>query len=322
MNDSAAQTDLIGLDWGSSSLRAYLLDEQGGILETRTSGWGIRRLPPGGFDAALDDVLAGWPALPLLASGMVGSRDGWREVPYVDLPAGLDAVARALSHVDSAGGRRVHLIPGLRHIATADVMRGEETEIFGALALQPVLAARSALLLPGTHSKWVSVRNGRVLDFTTSMTGELYAAVRHHTILGAGLGADDPPVDHEAFLRGVVAARDSGAAGALSRLFSARALVLAGRLAQLAVPDYLSGLLIGEELRAALAAGRIDRATPLQLIGNAPLCHRYAAAASCFELGMALPPPGAAALGLWQIARSAGLTAAALPQPRANGANP
>lgn len=322
MNDSAAQTELIGLDWGSSSLRAYLLDEQGGILETRTRGWGIRRLPPGGFDAALDDVLAGWPALPLLASGMVGSRDGWREVPYVDLPAGLDAVARALSHVDSAGGRRVHLIPGLRHIATADVMRGEETEIFGALALQPVLAARSALLLPGTHSKWVSVRNGRVLDFTTSMTGELYAAVRHHTILGAGLGADDPPVDHEAFLRGVVAARDSGAAGALSRLFSARALVLAGRLAQLAVPDYLSGLLIGEELRAALAAGRIDRATPLQLIGNAPLCHRYAAAASCFELGMALPPPGAAALGLWQIARSAGLTAAALPQPRANGANP
>lgn len=322
MNDSAAQTELIGLDWGSSSLRAYLLDEQGGILETRTRGWGIRRLPPGGFDAALDDVLAGWPALPLLASGMVGSRDGWREVPYVDLPAGLDAVARALSHVDSAGGRRVHLIPGLRHIATADVMRGEETEIFGALALQPVLAARSALLLPGTHSKWVSVRNGRVLDFTTSMTGELYAAVRYHTILGAGLGADDPPVDHEAFLRGVVAARDSGAAGALSRLFSARALVLAGRLAQLAVPDYLSGLLIGEELRAALAAGRIDRATPLQLIGNAPLCRRYAAAASCFELGMALPPPGAAALGLWQIARSAGLTAAALPQPRANGANP
>lgn len=322
MNDSAAQTELIGLDWGSSSLRAYLLDEQGGILETRTRGWGIRRLPPGGFDAALDDVLAGWPALPLLASGMVGSRDGWREVPYVDLPVGLDAVARALSHVDSAGGRRVHLIPGLRHIATADVMRGEETEIFGALALQPVLAARSALLLPGTHSKWVSVRNGRVLDFTTSMTGELYAAVRHHTILGAGLGADDPPVDHEAFLRGVVAARDSGAAGALSRLFSARALVLAGRLAQLAVPDYLSGLLIGEELRAALAAGRIDRATPLQLIGNAPLCRRYAAAASCFELGMALPPPGAAALGLWQIARSAGLTAAALPQPRANGANP
>src|SRR6185437_15251648 len=182
MNDSAAQTELIGLDWGSSSLRAYLLDEQGGILETRTRGWGIRRLPPGGFDAALDDVLAGWPALPLLASGMVGSRDGWREVPYVDLPVGLDAVARALSHVDSAGGRRVHLIPGLRHIATADVMRGEETEIFGALA-------------------------------------------------------------------------------------------------QLAVPDYLSGLLIGEELRAALAAGRIDRATPLQLIGNAPLCRRYAAAA-------------------------------------------
>lgn len=327
MSDRAVQAELIGLDWGTTSLRAYLLDEQGSIMETRAREWGIRQLPPGGsdaagFNAALDDVLADWPVCPVLASGMVGSRDGWREVPYVDLPAGLDAVARALSHVDSASGRRVHLIPGLRHRASADVMRGEETEIFGALALQPLLASRSALLLPGTHSKWVSVRNGRVVDFATSMTGELYAAIRHHTILGAGLGAEDPPTDHEAFLRGVVAARDSGAAGALSRLFSARALVLAGRLAQLAVPDYLSGLLIGEELRAALAAGRIDHATPLQLIGNAPLCRRYAAAASCFELGMALPPSGAAALGLWQIARSAGLTTAALPQPRVNGASP
>jgi 2-dehydro-3-deoxygalactonokinase len=322
MNVSAPRAELIGLDWGTTSLRAYLLDEQGGVLDMRERGWGIRRLPAGGFDAALDEVLAGWPECPLLASGMVGSRDGWREVSYVDLPAGFDAVARALSHVDSAGGRCVRLIPGLRHTVTADVMRGEETEIFGALALQPVLAERSALLLPGTHSKWVSVRNGRVVDFATSMTGELYAAVRHHTILGAGLGTEDPPGDHEAFLRGAVAARDSGAAGALSRLFSARALVLAGRLAQSAVPDYLSGLLIGEELRAALAAGRIDRATPLQLIGNAPLCRRYAAAASCFELGMALPPPGAAALGLWQIARSAGLTAAALPQARVNGVNP
>lgn len=314
LDPSPAQ--LIGLDWGTSSLRAYLLDEDGAVLETRARHWGIRHLPDGGFDAALDDVVTGWPDCPVLASGMVGSRGGWREVPYVDLPAGLDAVANGLGLVESRSGRCVHLVPGLRHTAAADVMRGEETEIIGALALQPVLAARSALLLPGTHSKWVSVRDGRVVNFATRMTGELYEALRHHTILAAGLGEDDPPFDPDGFRRGALCARDSAAAGALSRLFSARALVLAGELDVLAVPDYLSGLLIGEELRSALAERRIDHATPLQLIGNAGLCRRYAAAAALFELGMALPPQGAAALGLWQIARRAGLTAASLQQAR------
>lgn len=309
MIESTPRPRLIGLDWGTSSLRAYLMDEDGRVLETRERPWGIRHLPAGGFDAALDSTLAGWPDLPLLASGMVGSRGGWREVPYVELPANLDAVVRALGFVDSASGRRVHLVPGLRNVITADVMRSEETEIFGALALQPALAARSALLLPGTHSKWVNVLDGRVVDFATAMTGELYTALRHHTILGAGLGKDDPPFDQEAFGRGAHCARDSGAAGALSRLFSTRALVLTGQLAQSGVPDYLSGLLIGEELRGAIAAGRVNTSTPLQLIGNPALCRRYMVAAACFDLGMALPPQGAAALGLWQIAQAAGLMA-------------
>jgi 2-dehydro-3-deoxygalactonokinase len=138
------------------------------------------------------------------------------------------------------------------------------------------------------------VRDGAVTGFRTLMTGELFALLQQHSILGTGTTATT--TNPEAFARGVVSARDSGAAGALSRLFSARTLMLDDSLAPDAVADYLSGLLIGEELRSALAAGRIDHATPLRLIGKAPLCHRYAAAASCFELGMALPPPGAAAL--------------------------
>ena len=307
MNESTPRPRLIGLDWGTTGLRAYLMGEGGRVLESRERPWGIQHLPAGGFDAALDGIVADWPDLPVLASGMVGSRGGWREVPYVELPATIDAVVVALGSVDSVSGRRVHLVPGLRNTVVADVMRGEETEIFGALALQPVLAGRSALLLPGTHSKWVNVLHGRVVDFATAMTGELYTALRHHSILGAGQGKDDPPFDQDAFLRGAQSARDSGAGGALSRLFSSRALVLTGELALPAVPDYLSGLLIGEELRSAIAAGRVNTSTPLQLIGNPALCRRYAVAASCFELGMALPPRGAAALGLWQIARAAGL---------------
>ena len=165
MKESTPRPRLIGLDWGTTGLRAYLMGEGGRVLESRERPWGIRHLPAGGFDAALDGIVADWPDLPVLASGMVGSRGGWREVPYVELPATIDAVVVALGSVDSVSGRRVHLVPGLRNTVVADVMRGEETEIFGALALQPVLAGRSALLLPGTHSKWVNVLHGRVVDF-------------------------------------------------------------------------------------------------------------------------------------------------------------
>ena len=295
---------LIGLDWGTSSLRAYRYDGAGGIAEARARPWGIRQLPPGGYDAALADITAGWPALPRLACGMVGSRGGWHEVPYLDLPASMARLGDALESVRAGDGMDVHLVPGLRDPQGPDVMRGEETQLAGALALRPELAAASSFILPGTHSKWAVVRDGRVTGFRTLMTGELYALLQHHSILGGNAAASE---DAGAFTRGVAAARDSGAAGALSRLFSARALMLDGALAPASVPDYLSGLLIGEEFRAALADGLGRRDTPLQLIGDAVLCERYRRAAALFDI--ALPPPlqDAAAHGLWCIAEQAGI---------------
>jgi len=299
---------LIGLDWGTTSLRAYWLDAAGEIRETRTRPWGIRHLPNGGFDAALTDITAGWPRLPRLACGMVGSRQGWMEVPYMELPADTAQLGGAVRSLRARDGSDVHIVPGLRNPQGPDVMRGEETQLLGALALRPALIPDSTWILPGTHSKWARVRDGAVTDFCTLMTGELFALLRQHSILCTGSG--DAAANPDAFARGVIAARDSGNAGGFSRLFSARALMLDGVLTPDAVPEYLSGLLLGEELRSGLASNRFRHDAPLQLIGDAALCTRYRLAASHFDIDLVESLLDAAAHGLWQIACDTGLVSA------------
>ncbi|HXS04178.1 MAG TPA: 2-dehydro-3-deoxygalactonokinase [Rhodanobacter sp.] len=296
---------LIGLDWGTTSLRAYWLDAAGEILETRARPWGVRHLPDGGFDAALTDITASWPRLPRLACGMVGSRQGWLEVPYMELPADTAQLGSAVCSLRANDGSDVHIVPGLRNPYGPDMMRGEETQLLGALALHPALIPDSTWILPGTHSKWARVRDGAVTDFCTLMTGELFALLQQHSILCAGSG--DAAANPDAFARGVIAARDSGSAGGFSRLFSARALMLDGTLTSDAVPEYLSGLLIGEELRSGLASNRFRHDAPLQLIGDAALCARYRLAAAHFDIDLVESLLDAAARGLWQIACDIGL---------------
>jgi 2-dehydro-3-deoxygalactonokinase len=303
---------LIALDWGTTSLRAYLLAADGTtVLDRRAEPWGIMRLPEGGFAAAFDRVTGGWraraPEVGAVAAGMVGSAQGWVEVPYCPAPAGAAELAAALA---PAHGGVLHVVPGVARLGDApDVMRGEETQVVGALALRPDLAERSLLVLPGTHSKWVRVADGAVRDFTTYVTGELFAVLREHSILGraaAEAGRAPDAAAAAAFAAGVRAARGS-AGGVAPLLFSARALVLAGRLAPEASADYLSGLLIGDELRCALAAGEAPRA----LVGDAALCRRYAAALRLFDVDAPPVIDGAAPAGLWHIARRAGLVAPA-----------
>ncbi len=303
-------THLIGLDWGTSRLRAYLIDDNGEIRERRTRPWGIRHLPDGGFETALSDITQQWPDCPRLAAGMIGSRDGWVEARYLNLPLDIARIGDGLARVSTAGGQLVHVVPGLRDPSGPDVMRGEETQMLGALTVQPQLKADSILVLPGTHSKWARVRNGLITRFRTSMTGEIYALLSQRSILANNTDAEShgetgiPP----AFERGVCAARDSGAAGALSRLFSTRALLLDGQLTPLEVPDYLSGLLIGEEVRAALADGLCETSIVIQLVGESDLCARYRAAAYLFDLNLSADViEDAAAKGLWHIACGAGL---------------
>lgn len=291
----------IGIDWGTSNLRATLFDADGSVREQRDRPWGVRNLPAGGFDLALAEVCAGWPVWPVLASGMVGSREGWREVEYVETPADIDMLVQGTIALRASGGRRVCIVPGVRCAEGPDVMRGEETQVMGALSLCPQLAVDSQILLPGTHSKWVDVRAGKIVRFATMMTGELYALLCRHSILGAVSPHLPAGTNPQAFDEGVRTARACGNAGVLTRIFSARTLVLASHLQSEAVPDYLSGLLIGEEWRATLASGWLHAGHAPTMVGDDRQCALYQRAASTFDLP---PPPavsGAAASGLWRI---------------------
>jgi 2-dehydro-3-deoxygalactonokinase len=324
---SPAHAALIALDWGTSSLRAYRLDAAGRTLDTRHLPWGIMRLPQplqdgaattalSGFELAFEQACGDWlraePALPVIACGMVGSAQGWKEAAYLDVPVDLQRIGTLLTQVEREGGPALHIVPGLiqRH-GLPNVIRGEETQVVGVMADPATRSADSVLIgLPGTHSKWVSARRGRVTHFDTFMTGEVYAALRGHTILGRTM-ADAASADMAAFERGLkVAGAPAGRAGVLSTIFSTRALGLTGELAPESQADYLSGLLIGHEI-AALAdmlqqQGELPR---IVLCGDPALCRRYIQAMQHYGLGTPEQAQNATERGLWHLAVCAGLVA-------------
>lgn len=291
---------LIGLDWGSTRLRAFLLGEAGEVLATAQSDDGAATLSgAAAYAGALADLVGDWrrqqPALKLLACGMVGSQYGWREAPYVRCPGDAAALAAQALAVDD----HLRFIPGLvDDAAQPDVMRGEETQIVGALALHPALADDAVLVLPGTHSKWARVRAGRVTGFATHMTGELYALLRQHSVLARLMPADGTsPASPEAFLQGVDAAREPGALA--HQLFAVRTLGLFKRLAAEQLPDYLSGLLIGHEITHELA----QSARRVALIGDPTLCARYAQALQHLGQPAPLRLDNTAPAGLWRLSQ-------------------
>lgn len=302
---------LLAIDWGSSSLRACLLGDGGVLLGERRSESGASTL--GGdaarFALALREVLGDWlaqhPGLPALACGMVGSAHGWREAPYAACPVGIAGLHGQAVTVRWEGGE-LRILPGLScrgADGAPDVMRGEETQIAGALALHPAVVADATVVLPGTHSKWARLRGGVVTGFETRMTGELYAVLRQHSVLGK-LMQPREGLDGEAFGRGVDAARRSGGADLLHRLFATRTLGLFGECPAEGLADYLSGLLIGAELVAGLVAA--DPQRPLVLVGEPALCARYQRGLSCLGRAAALQIDQAAPAGLWQQALAAG----------------
>ncbi len=286
---------IVGVDWGTTQLRAFLIGPDGAVLDRRDSPQGMAQMPPGGFADALGAAIDGWGAERVLMAGMVGSRQGWVEAPYVQCPAGAADLAQALQPVAFAG-RTVAIVPGLSAQdadGVDEVMRGEETQLVGAL----VSTGPNALVcLPGTHSKWARLAGGRVAGFRTHLTGEAFAALRGHTLLGRMMR--DGPIDQDAFLRGVERAGQIG--GLLHHLFGVRALGLFGRLPDAGAASYLSGLLIGHEIAAEAPTGSVH------LIGEPTLVALYAAALAQRGITASIVPADATTRGLAEIADRAG----------------
>ena len=274
---------MIAIDWGTTSFRAYRLGADGRILESRSAPKGILAVQPGNFPDALEEQIGDWrDETPIVMSGMVGSRQGWVEAPYVPCPAGLDDIAGAMREV----GKGIWIVPGVSCVDTQgvpDVIRGEETQVLGA--------ARDGLVcLPGTHSKWVEVRGARIERFATYMTGELYAVLKQHSILGRMMeeGASDP----RAFREGVERSGEPG--GLLHHLFGVRTRGLMGELHAAASGSYLSGLLIGHELRSFPVRKML-------LLGAPELVQTYARAAEVLGIETQALEPTAGTRALFRL---------------------
>ena len=266
---------LLACDWGTTNLRAWALDAEGQVLDQRDFPLGVSRLKAGEAARRFDSEVR--PALgaedsPAILCGMIGSNLGWTVAPYVDLPTGLGDLAACMVGVDSAGGP-VRIVPGVRSAGfngAGDVMRGEETQLFGWLAQHPERSAgRQLICHPGTHTKWMVVEDGLLTAFATAMTGELFAVLTKHSVLET----DTPAEDAVAFEEGVVAAGDGGALAA--RLFTARARVVGQGRPPETVSSYLSGLLIAADVAATPALLAAQEGEPVVLLGDARLCALY-----------------------------------------------
>jgi 2-dehydro-3-deoxygalactonokinase len=291
------QRKLLAVDWGTSSLRGALLNSEGVVLEKRAFPQGILQVAHGQFQHVFEQRFGDWISNDTLSliSGMAGSRQGWREAPYCPCPSGFQDIAQHLQWIDKD---RIGIVPGLStwNDDTPDVMRGEEIQIFGALSAQQIQSAQ--FVLPGTHSKWAQVLNGKIEAFKTFMTGEFYALLSQHSIL-AKTCLPDAPLKKDVFLDGVMQSQKPG--GLLHHAFSARSLALFEKLNPAQSSSYISGLLIGEEIKSAKTNTK-DEGTPLYILGNGQLTQRYGFAMEALGISATALADEVTWTGLWALA--------------------
>lgn len=292
-------------DWGTTRFRGYLVENET-IIAKVSSEEGVSNLQAGQhrdvFMRQCGDWLSAEPDAPVLLVGMVGSREGWAEAPYAACPAGPAEIARAMVSVDLGNGRHAYIVPGLfcePAAGAADVMRGEETLVLGSGVDDGIVCS------PGTHPKWIEMKGGRIERFATYMTGEMYALLREHSMIGRPA---TEPEDPAGFARGLEAAdRNSGLAGQervglLHLLFGARAAVVSGRMGSELLGPYISGLLTGDEINGALSQfGRPERVT---ILADAPRADLYIQALDRLGLTAEVKAPKPALIaGLARIVR-------------------
>ena len=257
----------IAVDWGTTNRRAYAIDRDMRCVDEFEDGRGILSVPAGGFHEAVAEIRQRLGNQPLLLGGMIGSNRGWIEAPYVSCPAGLDDLVAGLVWPEP----EVAIVPGVADDGPdrADVMRGEEVQLLGAIAAGTI-PADCLVCHPGTHNKWAEVVGGRIAAFRTVMTGELFNLLKDHSILADLLGPDAEP--GEPFSAGV--RRGLEGDGILAELFAVRARVLLGKARREEAAAFTSGLLIGGDVRVGLSAGAGD----VIVMGRPELTELYAAA--------------------------------------------
>lgn len=286
----------LACDWGSTSLRVYALDERGNPIAVRTSKDGLLEARKIGFDNALFSCAKGWTERKrqILLCGMVGARGGWVEVPYCPAPASIEDIAKKVAKVTTRFGQ-IYIVPGISYQGEQfEVMRGEETQIMGA---QLIGSGDGIYVLPGTHSKWVQVRRGKIVTWKTYITGDVFAALRNHSVLQLLiLDEKDWDWDGEGFAQGVaIGAKFKSGTELLNRLFSVRTNGLAESMPAEQLGPYLSGLLLGCELgdKQGLHAN---------LIGATEIVYRYQQAGQVLDIKFNVLEPNLAVLGLVAIA--------------------
>ena len=267
----------VAVDWGTSSFRLWLVDRAGSVLAERRSGEGMLAAAKTGFAGVLEAHLAAVAApahLPVLVCGMAGAKTGWVEAGYVDTPAPLTAILKQAARVPDEA-RDIRILPGIaqRDTKAPDVMRGEETQLLGALGLE---AAGDVLVcMPGTHSKWVRMQDGTVAHFSTFMTGELFSVISRETILSLAVANADDVEDIASFKTAVKAAYDAPAFAA-NLLFTARSRQLLFGGTPAAARETLSGTLVGAELAAGLSGAVPKVGVTLIASGRLATLYRHA----------------------------------------------
>lgn len=265
------------IDWGSTNFRAFAMDNRGNLVDKIDHKLGLLQITDGKFSESLKDILSDWlgsfQSFPIVMAGMVGADQGWIPVPYISAPVSIENLAKKAHSFSLPWGAKATIIPGVSYLnisGNKDVMRGEEVQLFGLVNI--INEANATALFPGTHSKHIEFHNNKLTQFTTYMTGELFSILATQSILGKGLPKQQP--SESAFYKGVM---ESKASNLTHQLFMTRTHRLFGKVKENAVLDYLSGLLIGYEIREI-------QTKHVYLVGNKKLSIRYQVACKALSI--------------------------------------